>query len=166
MPLPVSGERITEKSCHCRSVENASRRNFPIAEHFGMRVGKMMLQSSLPRSSEPQPAKAGPRPRIKLSVRGCAFARVCTLVGRLLVRVLLCVLAPPRAGAPSDACALLCVCTLSRFCHFGPEDFPVSLSLRINRTRTVVLIASLPFLAFDGTIKNDKYFEVAHSRTA
>ena len=89
------------------------------------------------------------------------LVRVCALVGgRLLARVRLCVLVPPRAGALSRACAL------SRFCHFGPEDFPVSLSLRVNRTRTVVLIASLPFLIFDGTIKNDRYFEVAHSRTA
>ena len=97
----------------------------------------------------------------------CTLARVrLRVLVPPLARVRLRVLVTPRAGAPSDACTLLRVCIPSRFCHFGPEDFPVSLSLRVNRTRTVVLIAILPFLAFDGTIRNEKKFEVAHSRTA
>lgn len=70
-----------------------------------MRVGEMMLQPSPPRSSEPQPAKAGPHPRIKLSARECAFSWVC-----LLARV--CTLA--GGGAFSRECAFACLYPLAR----------------------------------------------------
>lgn len=145
LPSLPSGNASRGRSCHCRSVENASRRNFPIAEHFEMRLSGMQRQPSPntirlalveergnrrrtlrdarwrndaaaipPRSSEPQPAKAGPHPRIKLSARGCAFARVCTLA-----RVPSRVGAPLRACTPSRGCAFACLCSLA-FLPFWP----------------------------------------------
>lgn len=150
---PTGGERIMVKLCHRRPVVNASRWNPAPAEtwrtdhcetllpagHFGACLGEITQKPCPPEAVAP--TGASELQSTKASSR-------------------------PRIKLPArrPSFSRLCYPRVFRYTRLR-EAFITSLQ-RVNRTRTVVLIASLPFFVFDGTIRNEKKFEVAHSRTA
>lgn len=139
MPSPTSGERIIVKSCPRRNVENASCLNPVPAGHFGACLGEI--------TQKPCPPEA-------LAPTGASELQSTMASSRSRIKL------PIRGPSFSR---LLCPCV---FRHTQLREAFITTLQRVNRTRTVVLIASLPFFAFDGTIRNEKKFEVAHSRTA
>ena len=139
--------------CHRRHAENASLRYpapaetwrthhggiLPPAGHFGACLGEITQKPCPPEAVAP--AGASELQPTKASSR-------------------------PRIKLPTRrpfSSHLLCPCV---FRYTRLREAFISTFQRVNRTRTVVLIASLPFFVFDGTIRNEKKFEVAHSRTA
>lgn len=153
MPPSTREERIAEISCHRRPVVNASRWNPAPAEtwrtdhcetllsagHFGACLGEI--------TQKPCPPEA-------LAPAGVSELQSTKASSRLRIKL------PTRRPSFSR----LRYPRVFRHTHL--REVFISSLLRVNRTRTVVLIASLPFFAFDGTIRNEKKFEVAHSRTA
>lgn len=153
LPSPTSGERITVKSCHCRHAENASRWNPAPAEtwrtdhcetllpagHFGACLGEITQKPCPPEAVAP--TGASELQSTKASSR-------------------------PRIKLPIRRPSFSRLCYPRVFRYTRLREAFISSLQRVNRTRTVVLIASLPFFVFDGTIRNEKKFEVAHSRTA
>lgn len=115
--MPTSGERIAGKSCHCRSVENASRRNFPIAEHFEMRLSGMQRQPSPNTIRLALVEERGNRRRTLRDAcwRNDAAAipppEAASLNQRRRARIP--GLSSRRASAPSHGCAFSRGCTLS-----------------------------------------------------
>lgn len=150
---PTGGERIMVKLCHRRPVVNASRWNPALAEtwrtdhcetllpagHFGACLGEITQKPCPPEA--PAPAGASELQSTKASSR----PRI-------------------KLSTRSPSFSRLCYPRVFRYTRLR-EAFISSLQ-RVNRTRTVVLIASLLFFASDGTIRDEKKFEVAHSRTA
>ncbi len=136
---PTGGERIMVKLCHRRPVVNASRWNPAPAEHFRACLGEI--------TQKPCPSEA-------VAPTGASELQSTKASSRPRIKV------PIRRPSFSR----LCYPRVFRYTRLR-EAFISSLQ-RVNRTRTVVLIASLPFFVFDGTIRNEKKFEVAHSRTA
>lgn len=153
LPPSTHGERIAEISCHRRPVVNASRWNPAPAEtwrtdhcetllpagHFGACLGEITQKPCPPEAVAP--TGASELQSTKASSR-------------------------PRIKLPIRRPSFSRLCYPRVFRYTRLREAFISSLQRVNRTRTVVLIASLPFFVFDGTIRNEKKFEVAHSRTA
>lgn len=138
-PSPTSGERIMVKSCPCRNVENSPWWNPAPAGHFGACLGEI--------TQKPCPPEA-------VASTGASELRSTMASSR------------PRIKLPTRRPFSSRLRYPRVFCYTRLREAFISTLQRVNRTRTVVLIASLLFFIFDGTIRNEKKFEVAHSRTA
>lgn len=153
LPRMSAWECIRRIFCHRRHAENASLRYPATADtrrthhcetllpagHFGACLGEI--------TQKPCPPEA-------VAPTGASELQSTKASSRPRIKL------PTRTPFSSR---LLYPCVF-RYMHLR-EAF-ISTLQRVNRTRTVVLIASLPFFAFDGTIRSEKKFEVAHSRTA
>lgn len=166
LPRISAWESFKRIFCHSRHAENASLRYPATADTRRTHHGEIL-----------SPPKRG----VRITVKFCPAEHFGACFGEITQKP-----CPPEAVAPTGASELqstmassrpriklptrrpfssrlLCPCV---FRYTRLREAFISTLQRVNRTRTVVLIASLPFFAFDGTIRNEKKFEVAHSRTA
>lgn len=153
LPRMSAWESLRRIFCHSRHSENASRRNPAPAEtwrtdhcetllpagHFGACLGEI--------TQKPCPPEA-------LAPTGASELQSTKASSR------------PRIKLPTRRPSFSRLRYPRVFRHTHLREAFISTLLSVNRTRTVVLIASLPFFVFDGTIRSEKKFEVAHSRTA